>query len=295
MKKLKFLMIIVVTIATGFVLTHCNKSDILIFPDPYALKLANSPTLGSYLTDKNWNALYFFSKDGNGANNCTDGCTVAWPIFSATGLTQANLVTGLLLADFDSITTPNGKQLTYKGWPLYHYAPGGVREASGTTKGDGVDGVWFIAKPDYTIMMATEQLLGIDTKNWVVSATNVYSEGVGLTTYLTDLTGRTLYSYFKDSTNINKFTMADFSNNPVRPVYETDKIVVPSILDKTLFGSITVLGYKQLTYKGWPMYYYGADVDAGTGKFRGKNRGVYGPVPVNWPVFFKDIPAAPHL
>jgi predicted lipoprotein with Yx(FWY)xxD motif len=298
MKKLQFLLIFVASIATGFVVTQCSKSDTVVPPvvvDPIVLKLATSPTLGSYLTDKNGNALYFFSKDGNGANNCTGGCTTNWPNFSVTGLTQDKLFTGLLLADFDSITTPSGKQLTYKGWPLYYYAPAGVPESSGTTTGDGVGGVWFVAKPDYTIMLASEQLLGIDTKSWVVSATDVYSEGTGITTYMTDLTGRTLYSFFKDSTSINKFTKADFSNNPVWPVYETDNIVVPSILDKTLFSSIMIFGHKQLTYKGWPMYYYGADVDAGTGKYRGNNRGVYGPVPIKWPVFFKDIPGAPHM
>ena len=109
---------------------------------------------------------------------------------------------------------------------------------------------------------------------------------------MTDLAGRTLYSFYKDSTNVNKYTKADFSNNSVWPIYETDKVVVPSIIDKTLFGSITLYGKKQLTYKGWPMYYYGPDVDA-SGKFRGYNKGVYGPLPVKWPVFFKDIPAAP--
>jgi predicted lipoprotein with Yx(FWY)xxD motif len=151
----------------------------------------------------------------------------------------------------------------------------------------------FVAKPDYTIMLANAQLVGKDGKNYIVSAANVYSEGVGKTIYFTDLNGRTLYEFAKDSANHNKYTKADFSNNATWPIYETDKVVVPSVLDKTLFSSITVFGKKQLTYKGWPIYYYGPDVDA-TGKYRGYNMGVSVPTPGVWPVFFKDIPAAPH-
>jgi predicted lipoprotein with Yx(FWY)xxD motif len=291
MKKQINLLMICLLISTGFVLTRCDKNEETV--DMHVVKLANSATLGSYLTDKDGNALYFFSSDANGANNCTGGCITSWPVFNVTDLTVDQLGEGLDLGDFNSVSTPNGNQLTYKGWPLYYYAPGGVRELPGKTTGEGVGGVWFVAKPDYTIMLAKAQLVGNDGKNYVVSAANVYSEGVGATTYFTDLTGRTLYAFAKDSLNKNKYTNTDAVHNAVWPIYETDLIVVPSILDKTLFGSITVLGKKQLTYKGWPMYYFGPDVDD-TGKYRGYNKGVSVPKPGVWPIFFKDIPAAPH-
>jgi predicted lipoprotein with Yx(FWY)xxD motif len=279
-------------IASGLLFTQCKKTEDPIV-DPLVIKLASSATLGNILTDKAGNTLYFFSNDANGANTCTGGCTTAWPVFNATGLTQAQLGNGLVLADFNTISTPNGNQLTYKGWPLYYYAPGGVRESAGSITGEGVNGVWFVAKPDYTIMLAKSQLVGANGKSYVVSAADVYSEGVGSTVYFTDLAGRTLYAFAKDSANVNKFTKPDFSNNAVWPIYETGKVVVPSVLDKTLFSSIVVFGKTQLTYKGWPIYYYGPDVDA-SGNFRGFNKGVSVPVPGVWPVFFKDIPAAPR-
>jgi len=141
-------------------------------------------------------------------------------------------------------------------------------------------------------MMVKSQLVGADGKNYVVSSSNIYTEGVGTTTYFTDLAGRTLYAFAKDSANVNKYTKSDLSNNGVWPIYETDQIVVPSILDKTQFKSIIVFGKKQLTYKGWPIYYYGPDVDS-SGKFRGYNKGVSVPKPMVWPVFFKDYPVAP--
>lgn len=295
MKRQIKLQMFVVLILLGFSLTYCSKTadQEPVVVDPVLVKLKSSSALGSYLTDKDGNALYFFSNDANGANNCTGGCITAWPIFTGSGLTAEQVGTGLTLGDFNSISTPNGNQLTYKGWPLYYYAPGGVREQPGQTTGEGVGGVWFVAKPDYTIMLANAQLVGKDGKNYIVSATNVYSEGVGKTIYFTDLNGRTLYEFAKDSANHNKYTKADFSNNATWPIYETDNVVVPSVLDKTLFGSIMVFGKKQLTYKGWPIYYFGPDVDA-TGKYRGYNMGVSVPTPGVWPVFFKDIPAAPH-
>jgi len=286
--KLNSLLVILLG-ATGFLLTKCTKETT---PDPYDIKIATSPTLGSYLTDKQGNALYFFAMDANGQNNCTGGCTTAWPIFTVTALTQDIVGLGLTFSDFGTVNVGTGNQVTYKGWPLYYYAPGGVREKPTQTTGEGVNGLWAVAKPDYTIMLANAQLVGADGKNYIVSSTNVYSEGVGRTTYFTDIVGRTLYSFAKDSSNLNKYTKADLSNNGTWPIYETDKVMVPSTLDKTQFGSITVLGKKQLTYKGWPMYYYGADADA-VGLFRGNNKGVSVPKPNVWPVFTKEYPSAP--
>ena len=288
MKKIHYFLIFTILVATAIVFTQCNKNAV----DMFLIKQSNSSTLGNYLTDKDGNTLYFFSMDANGANNCTGGCTTAWPIFNVTGLTQEGLGNGLMLSDFGSITTPGGKQVTYKGWPLYYYAPGGVRETAGQTTGEAIGGVWFVAKPDYTIMLAKAQLLGADGKNYLVSAANVYSEGIGTTIYFTDLMGRTLYAFALDSANINKYTSTDAVKNAVWPIYETDKVVVPSVLNKSLFGSITVFGKKQLTYKGWPMYYFKNDVDT-SGKFRGYNKGVSVPHPGVWPVFFKEYPAAP--
>lgn len=291
MKQIRNLVVFTLLITSGFVFTKCDDEEVV--EDDALVQLKESTTLGKYLTDKDGNALYFFSNDANGANNCTGGCITAWPIFNVTGLTQAQLGTGLDAGDFNSISTPNGNQLTYKGWPLYYYAPGGVREKPGETTGEAVGGVWFVAKPDYTIMLAKAQLVGADGKNYVVSATNEYSEGVGTTTYFTDLDGRTLYAFKPDSFNINKYTNTDAAHNAVWPIYETDKVVVPSVLDKTMFESTTVFGKKQLTYKGWPLYYFGPDLDSATGKFRGNNKGVSVPTPGVWPVLYKDIPAAP--
>ncbi|MHC6201525.1 COG4315 family predicted lipoprotein [Elizabethkingia miricola] len=159
-----------------------------------------------------------------------------------------------------------------------------VKEDSGKTGGENIGGVWFLAKPDYTIMLTNAQLVGHDGKNY----TSAYTEGTGKTLYFTDARGVTLYTFKNDKQNKNNFTAADFSNNGVWPIYETYKIVVPSGLDKSLFGSITVFGKKQLTYKGWPLYHFGQD-----NMVMGSNKGVSFPPPGGiWSVSVKNMVAA---
>ena len=106
-----------------------------------------------------------------------------------------------------------------------------------------------------------------------------YTEGIGKTTYFTDDRDVTLYTFRADSLNKNKFTRPDFSNNNAWPIYETDKIVVPSTFDKTKFGSIDVFGRPQLTYNGWPLYYFGQDSQT-----RGFNKGISFSSPGVWRV-----------
>jgi predicted lipoprotein with Yx(FWY)xxD motif len=266
-----------------------SDSDIPPVQKP-VVDLKTSTIVGSYLSDSLGNTLYSFANDFDGQNNCSGGCANLWPAYYAgDNLAQSQLAEGLDIADFGTITIAGGaKQTTYKKWPLYYFAPlvGGanVRESPGEIKGEGIGTIWHVAKPDYTIRLINAQLTGLDGKNY----TSAYVEGTGKTLYFSDATGLTLYNFAKDSFNVNKFTKADFSNNSVWPIYETDKIVVPSTLDKTLFGSITVFGKKQLTYKGWPIYYFGAD-----NQQRGSNKGVSVGGPGTWPVVVKDALEAP--
>jgi predicted lipoprotein with Yx(FWY)xxD motif len=298
LKQLKFALVALVA-TTFFVSCSSDNSNDNTTPPPVVkndgVMLSTNATFGSYLTDKNGRSLYFFSTDANGQSSCTGGCEALWPPFYVDNLTADKLGTGLTLSDFGTITTASlKKQLTYKGWPLYYYAPvsagdgyggAGVNtpEAAGQTTGDGFGGIWFIAKPDYSIMIVRSQLLGHDGKNYKSD----YTVGDGVTTYFTDAQGLTLYTFKSDNFKKNNFTKADFSNNAVWPIYETDKIVVPSVLDKSKFSVITVFGKSQLVYNGWPLYYFGQDANV-----RGANKGISFPSPGIWPVPVKDIPLA---
>ncbi len=288
MKTRSKLMVLLVLSVAGLISNKCTKSSDNSTP-VVKVKLATSPDLGQYLVDKDGYTLYIFANDYNGNVSCTGGCAAIWPPFYAGDITMGNLGSGLNLSDFDTIMVNGSPQTRYKGWPLYYYAPASgsynTRETPGQTGGEGVGNIWFVAKPDYSISLVNTQLVGNDGKDY----TGSYTEGTGKTLYFSDAKGVTLYTFSKDSFNMNKFTKSDFSNNSVWPIYESSLMAVPSTLDKSQFDSINVYGKMQLTYKGWPLYYFGADNGV-----RGSNKGISFPVPGIWPVAVKDMAGAPH-
>jgi predicted lipoprotein with Yx(FWY)xxD motif len=285
MKKIN----IFLTTATMILILFAScKNDPVATPPRTDIHLDSNAQVGRYLVDKDGKTLYYFSNDANGLSNCTGGCLTNWPIFYADSATTT-FSDGLLSSDFKTITNASSaKQTTYKGWPLYYYSPAGVQEAAGQTTGEGVGNVWFVAKSNYSIMIANYQLTGNDGVNYL----STYAPGDGRTNYFSDGNGNTLYAFARDSSLLNKFTKPDFSNNPSWPMYETDNITVPSTLDKSLFVVTDFNGKKQLTYKGWPLYYFGPDNNV-----RGSNKGITIPptLPAGsiWPVVVKDAVAAP--
>ncbi len=270
-------------------LYSCSSDDSDPQPDPdpgpttNAVRLATDATFGSILTDADGMSLYFFSRDSKGESVCVDGCKAAWPIFYADNLT---LDAGLEAADFGEITRADGdKQTTYKGWPLYYFASDNT---AGDTNGDKVGNNWYIAKPDYSLMYVEAQLVGRDAEGNDQNFKSDYTPGDELTFYIVNATtGRTLYTFINDKKDTNNFTASDFSNDAVWPVFHIDIDKLPSILDASDFGTIDVFGRQQLTYKGWPLYYFGQDVE------RGDNFGINFPAARVWPIANTDTPEAP--
>lgn len=239
----------------------------------------NNATYGSIITDSAGNTLYFFSLDASGTSACSGNCAVAWPTYYTPNSTTDP---ALNKADFATITRADGSlQTTYKGWPLYYYQ----NDAKpGDVNGENVNSVWFVAKPDYTLMLANNQLVGADGKNYKSD----FTEGTGVTQYFTDGSGRTLYAFSPDKFNKNNYTQPDFSNNAVWPIYETDIKSLPSVITSADVSTIDVFGKKQLTYKGWPLYYFGSD------QHRGDTKGVSVPTPGFWPYVNLGSPVAPQ-
>ncbi|HSZ33845.1 MAG TPA: hypothetical protein VK772_11075, partial [Puia sp.] len=219
--------------------------------------------------------------DANGSSACTGNCLAVWPLSYVANPTFG---TGLTDTDFSFITRSDGsKQTTYKGWPLYTYSGD---NSPGQTTGDGIENIWFVAKPDYTVMLANNQLVGNDG----IKYDSTYKPGTGLTQYLTDDRGLTLYSFSLDKADSNKFTKSDFSNDSFFPIVQvTSTQNVPSLLSKSMLGTITVFGKTQLTFKGWPVYRFGAD-----SLIRGNTRGMSVPTPGFWPLMGAYSPAAPQ-
>jgi len=255
------------------IVSSCTKDNTTTVPSndkpAIGLQLKNDSKFGKILTDSLGKSLYFFANDVKGISTCTAGCLSVWPIYYNK---NASIDLGLDKTKVGEITRADGqKQTTYKGWPLYYFANDGT---ANDIKGDGVQKIWFVAKPDYIMMVANAQLTGNDTKNYLES----YQPGEGKTIYFTDDIGRTLYAFSPDKFNKNTFTAADFSNDAVWPIYQQTTGAFPSIIAKDMVTNIDVFGKKQLTYKGWPLYYFGQD------KSRGDNKGVSVPRPGIWPI-----------
>ena len=102
-------------------------------------------SLGKVWTDANGMTLYTFDKDTKGAamSACTDKCIEAWPPFlAAEGAMIEGDWTLVDVIDKDGATK---KMWAFKGWPLYLW----VKDAkAGDVTGDGVGGVWHVAKAE---------------------------------------------------------------------------------------------------------------------------------------------------
>lgn len=97
-----------------------------------------SPTLGSYFSDLKGMTLYTFAKDTAGVSTCTGQCLVTWPAYVAPSAT-GNFPTGITVITRSDSTL----QYAWKGMPLYYFSGD---KAAGDTKGQGVGGVWSVAK-----------------------------------------------------------------------------------------------------------------------------------------------------
>ncbi len=83
--------------------------------------------------------LYTYDKDvpGSGQSQCNGNCAMEWP--------PLRVVSGTPAGEFAVITREGGaEQWTYKGKPLYQFS-GDANPND--TNGDGVNGVWHIARP----------------------------------------------------------------------------------------------------------------------------------------------------
>ena len=109
------------------------------------VKTANS-SAGKYLVGPSGKALYLFEADKNGKSACAGACAKVWPPLTTTGKPGAS--GGAMSADLGTITRSDGtKQVTYKGHPLYYYAPD---TGPGQTTGQGSNNFgakWWLVAP----------------------------------------------------------------------------------------------------------------------------------------------------
>jgi len=120
------------SVATGIALIAAAFS--------FAALAQGTKTMDGALADAKGMTLYTFDKDtaGSGKSVCNGPCANSWPPLVATATDK---VTG----DYTIVTRDDGaKQWAYKGKPLYLWIND---KKPGDKTGDGVGGVWKIAKP----------------------------------------------------------------------------------------------------------------------------------------------------
>jgi len=88
------------------------------------------------LTAENGMTLYTFDKDSAGTSNCYDSCAASWPPYIAAAGASSDGLTTVARRD-------GSLQWAKDGAPLYFWVGD---TAPGDTTGDGVGGVWHIAK-----------------------------------------------------------------------------------------------------------------------------------------------------
>jgi predicted lipoprotein with Yx(FWY)xxD motif len=229
---------------------------------------------GKILTNGDGFTLYFFSRDTkDDSSSCTTSpCTDNWPAYYSENVVFES--SELDEADFTVMTRSDGaKQTAYKGWPLYTYAGDSL---PGQANGEKFMNVWYVAKPDYFVMYAKGQLVGHNG----ISYKSDYTEGTEETFYLTDDRGRTLYTFSADSNGQSKYTGS---------VTQWPKFTasgnVPGIFDQSDFG--IAIDTQQITFRGWPLYYFGGNATVAGDAERGETRGVS--FPPNQPAGFWPV------
>jgi predicted lipoprotein with Yx(FWY)xxD motif len=102
---------------------------------------APNAKFGQILVASNGKALYVFDPDTGGKIACTGSCVATWPPLVVSGGPTGTGVTAALA----TVARPDGgQQVTLAGRPLYNFAGD---PTAGTVNGDGVGGVWHVARP----------------------------------------------------------------------------------------------------------------------------------------------------
>jgi predicted lipoprotein with Yx(FWY)xxD motif len=103
---------------------------------------------GIWLTDQAGRTLYLYTVDKGTTSACYGTCATTWPPLTTTG--SVKVAGDASATDVGETTRTDGsKQVTYGGHPLYYFAGD---TAPGQTKGQRLQGVWFLIGPVGNVM-----------------------------------------------------------------------------------------------------------------------------------------------
>jgi predicted lipoprotein with Yx(FWY)xxD motif len=197
--------------------------------------------LGTVLTGGNGMTLYAFDRDQPGTSNCNDRCAETWPpLLLAEGDPVAP--DGLAGALTTLTRTDGRRQVAYNDRPLYFFA---ADTQPGDTKGEGVGGVWHVARP--------------------LAATVQTRDAGSLGTVLTGSNGMTLYVFYRDGAGVSNCNDTCAQTWPPLVLDAGDPVAAAG-----LGGALSTItrtdGRRQVTYNGVPLYFYAGDTQPGDTK-----------------------------
>lgn len=218
-----------------------------------AVNLGQNDELGSFLVDEKGMTLYLFTKDTPNTTVCYEKCAVAWPPLLTSGDPVAGEgVDASLLGTTNR--TDGTVQVTYNGWPLYYYEKD---KAPGDVIGQDVGGVWYVLSPAGEMIKTTAAATEPPAAESAAAAVNLgLNDQLG--SFLVDDKGMTLYLFTKDTPN----TTVCYEKCAVAwpPLLTTGDPVAGEGVDASLLGTTDRTdGTVQVTYNGWPLYYYEKD------------------------------------
>jgi predicted lipoprotein with Yx(FWY)xxD motif len=203
------------------------------------LQVASNDKLGKFLTDGDGNTLYLLTKDPKGTSNCYDKCAQSWPPLIPQG--QPTLKEGVATALISTtIRTDGSVQVTYNGWPLYYFAKD---QKPGDTNGQAVGNVWWVVsgegnpiKPASVVITPTDKLGNI----------------------LVDGSAMSLYLFTVDKPGVsNCYGKCEVAWPPLLTIGQPT--LGDGVASTAISTTIRKDGSVQLTYNGWPLYYFFKD------------------------------------
>lgn len=226
--------------------------------------LGKNDKLGSFLVDGKGMTLYLYTKDTPNTTVCYDKCATAWPPLLTNGTPNAGQ--GVDASKFGTTKRKDGTtQVTYNGWPLYYYQKD---KAPGDVTGQNVGNVWFVVSAAGDKVEMTEVTAATPaaeaTKAPVAAGGTTVDLGKNdkLGSFLVDDKGMALYLFTKDTPNTSSCYGGCATAWP--PLLTTGAPVAGNGIDTAKLGTTKRTdGTTQVTYNGWPLYYYAKDKAAG--------------------------------
>jgi predicted lipoprotein with Yx(FWY)xxD motif len=137
------LVALLVVIAVTWIVARGGDGRV-VAQDAPTVQVTEIDGVGAILTDADDMSLYVFDPDGPNESTCADGCAEVWPPLV---LEEGDPVAPPELAGvLSTFTRADGRrQVAYDERPLYLYIGD---QQPGDVRGDGIDGIWHLARPE---------------------------------------------------------------------------------------------------------------------------------------------------